>query len=688
MRVSAARDVNGRRLGLIAVLIAAAWARLTAPDLGWFMMDQARDAAAALDIAEGASFPLVGPIARGLYALGPLYYYLIAVPFLFSRDPAAAVLFIGLLNSVSVYLTYRLGTEFFSPSVGLIAAALYAVFPMAVISSNAMWNPGFVPFFTIVTLYALFRFVIAGRPWGLTVTLAALGCLLQLHLSALTLVLLLVVVLALFRPSIPWPHAVLGLGLAGTLFIPYAVFEVTRGFQGIADARRFFGNEGAIEGARPWLEIAWKALQTPFTIPVQMAGTFAGGIPRSLLKSVQYAELILVVVGLLWLLGASLGRLRRDGRIPKQHALLILWVVVPLVTLAQKKQALLWYYFDLLYPAQFLVAGILVDDVMRLIVRPGNSTNGVSRGARRAVVWSASALVVLIASSQALFLGSLRRDIFEHGSLRLPTTIGLRFPDPLWWIREKGFIELMPAHYKRDLTAAILADSPMDRVSFHFTVHGSAFEDLIEDRGYFYRALHRAGTARGETHYALVRTSDCPTGFDGTVAAAGPFRLVRYQPLVQYAFWRYATEPRPGWFATSLDDSSWALARLPARNLPDLSEYAQTPLQSWGKSPVYYRGRLIGDGAVNDLHLVITLRDLPPSEYRHRVGAFYLNGRRLPPVAGRSYLTALTRSTEAVISVGSVLEKGPNVVAFEVEGGHPFFDVDVYEVRCSGGVRG
>jgi hypothetical protein len=82
------------------------------------------------------------------------------------------------------------------------------------------------------------------------------------------------------------------------------------------------------------------------------------------------------------------------------------------------------------------------------------------------------------------------------------------------------------------------------------------------------------------------------------------------------------------------------------------------------------------------------LRDLPPEEYRHRVGAFYLNGRPLPLVAVRSYLTAMARSTEAVVSVGSALEKGPNVVALEVEGSHPAFDVDVYEVRCRAGVRG
>jgi 4-amino-4-deoxy-L-arabinose transferase-like glycosyltransferase len=687
MRVSAAREVIGSRLLLLVILIAAGWARLTAPDLGWFMMDQARDATAALGIAQGTSFPMVGPVARGLYALGPLYYYLIAAPFLFSKDPAGAVLVIGFLNVASVYLAFRLGKQFFGLSVGLIAAALYAVSPMAVVSSSVMWNPGFVPFFTAVALYGLFEFIVAGRPWGLTATLAALACLLQVHLSAVALVLLLIVTLVVFRPSIPWQHAALGLGLAAALFVPYAVFEATRGFQGIADAQRFFGTEGTIEGSQPWITIAGKALAAPFTIPAAMADVSSTGLTRSVLRSAQYVELVLVGAGLLWLVGSALARTRRDGRIPKAHVLLILWIVVPLVVLAQKKQALMWYYFDLLYPSQFLAAGLLVRSLLRLGVEPCRARTGLPRGARRAIAWSAIVVVAVIGLSQALLLATVRRDILAQGALRLPTAIGLRFPDPLWWIKDKGFIELMPERYKREVTAAILADSPMDRVSFYLTVHGSAFEDLIEDRGYFYRVLHGDRTGRDTVHHALVRARGCPAGIDGAIRAVGPFRLVRYRPLVRYAFWRYSTEPRPDWFASHLDDASWPLVRLPARRLPDLTEYAQTPLESWGSSPVYFQGRLDRDGAVDGLQLVVALRDLPPAEYRHRMGPFYLNGQPLRPVATRSYLTALTRSTEAVIPIGSALREGPNTVAFVVEGDYPAFDLDVYEVRCRGSAR-
>jgi hypothetical protein len=642
------------------------------------MVDQARDAEAALAIAQGAAFPLVGPVAPGLYALGPLYYYLLAIPFWWDPSPGTAVLLIGLLNTASVYVAYRLGRDFWSPAVGLIGAALYAVFPMAILSSRVMWNPGFVPFFTLVAVYAMFHFLVRGKPWGLTVALAALACLLQVHLSGLALALVLVVAVALWRPPIPWRQAIIGLALAATFYAPYVAFEAGRGFQGVWDALRFAGTERSLDAGQAWISVSWAALEAPFTVPVAMAAVAAQGPARTAVTAAQYAELALLIAGLLWLLASLLRGWWRDGVMPRADALLALWMTIPLVTLVQKKQALMWYYFDILYPSQFLAIGLLVEGIAMAVAQ---------RGGRRAVLSVAGVVVVSILASQGLFVTSLRRDVLEHGALRLPTQIGLRSPDPLWLVRDRGFIELMPARYKHEVTAAILAGSPMDRTPFYLTVHGSAFEDLIEDRGYFYHRLHRNGAAPVDRHYAVVRARDWPDGVDGTSSATGPFRVVPYRPRVRYAFWKYTSHPGPTWFGTDADDSSWPLVRLPARRLPRLDLYAQTPLDSWGTSPVYYRGMIVAEGRVDGLHLIIALRDLPPEEQRHRLGAFYLNGRPRAPVAVRSYLTAMTRSTEAVIEVGGALEKGENLVAFEVRGHAPAFDLDVYEVRSLRGSR-
>ncbi|MBI3325452.1 MAG: hypothetical protein HYZ81_01945 [Nitrospinae bacterium] len=656
---------------LAGILTIGAGSRLSGLELGWFMGDQVRDAVGALQIVEGKSLPLAGPVVPGLYALGPLYYYLLAIPFGFSKDPSAAVLFISLLSLVSVYLTYRLGRDFFGLTVGLVGAALYA--------ARALWNPGLIPFFTVVFFYCLYHFLVGQRPWGFIGASVALGCLLQIHLSGLALLVLLVIATPLCRRPFPWWHTLVGLALVVVLFSSYLVFETRRGFQGISDALQFLRQEQVVRVRESSFEMPWKALRAPFALPIQIADGFSSASPP-FLKSVQNFELVLFVGGLMWVLLFLIRCWERSGAFPRPEGLLLLWIAIPLLTLTLKKQALMWYYFDVLYPSQFLVIGHAVDGLLKVA-----RGKGIPRPFHQSLIWAAILGITCIISVQGWFLEALRRDVLVSGTLRLPTQISLRFPDPLWWIRERGFVELMPLKYKRELTAALLDESPMDEAAFYMKGHGSAFEDLIEDKGYFFQILQQEGTTQEDNaHYVVARRREWSGEVEGAARNVGPFWVVKYRPAVQYAAWRYAREPGTGWFTKDYDASGWAPALLPARNRPNRAVYAQTPLTSWGGSPVYYRGWIEGKGDFEDLHLVIALRDLPPEEDRHRVGAFYLNGRRLDPFQARSYLTPLTRSAEMIFKVGPLLEAGPNLTAFEVVGTFPIFDMDVYEVRWKG----
>jgi 4-amino-4-deoxy-L-arabinose transferase-like glycosyltransferase len=148
--MSALNTFDGKHLLLGAILALGAFVRLSGLDVGWFLQDQARDGTAAQGILSGGDFPLVGPHAAlsTVQLVGPLYYYLVAIPYGLSANPVVSVAFLNLLGVLSIFLTYRLGREMFSPLEGLVAAALYAVFPMAVVSGKVLWNPGFIPFFS------------------------------------------------------------------------------------------------------------------------------------------------------------------------------------------------------------------------------------------------------------------------------------------------------------------------------------------------------------------------------------------------------------------------------------------------------------------------------------------------------------------------------------------------------------
>src|SRR5438552_4577317 len=231
------------RVILAAILGAAAFVRLYRIDLTWYFLDQVRDVSTAAAIASGKSFPLLGPLIGWTSGrLGPLYFYLIAPPFLVSGAPLAGVVFVALAGVLAVFLLHRFAREFFGPSVALSAAALFAVFPLAVVSSRALWNPALVPLFTIVFMRALFRVVAGGQSWAIVGVFGSLAVLTQLHLTSVSLGLVAVLAVLLWRPRLRLAHLLAGSGLFLALYAPYLIhelghrFENTRALMGVVSA--------------------------------------------------------------------------------------------------------------------------------------------------------------------------------------------------------------------------------------------------------------------------------------------------------------------------------------------------------------------------------------------------------------------------------------------------------------------
>ena len=78
-------------------------------------------------------------------------------------DPLAGFVFAALANVLAVFVCYRLARDYFGATVALCASALFAVFPLAVITSRVLWNPALVPLFTTLFMRALFAVVVDGR---------------------------------------------------------------------------------------------------------------------------------------------------------------------------------------------------------------------------------------------------------------------------------------------------------------------------------------------------------------------------------------------------------------------------------------------------------------------------------------------------------------------------------------------
>jgi 4-amino-4-deoxy-L-arabinose transferase-like glycosyltransferase len=140
----------------------------------------------ALDIARGVRFPLTG--SDDYY--GPLFAYLVAGTF---KVLGVNILWPRLLTAVfgalAVAATYVLGRVIAGPRVGIVGALVMLTSPILILTnSHYGWSSSLTPFFSIVTMTAVFVGVTERRPAMLGVGGLLAGLTLQTH--PLTIVLL------------------------------------------------------------------------------------------------------------------------------------------------------------------------------------------------------------------------------------------------------------------------------------------------------------------------------------------------------------------------------------------------------------------------------------------------------------------------------------------------------------------
>jgi len=89
--------------------------------------DTPRDFYFAQKIALGHEFPLNGPAANNTFHLGPLWFYILALPLWLTALPGSVVFTTGLLGASKFFLYYRLGWLFDGPRAAMIfvLASLY-----------------------------------------------------------------------------------------------------------------------------------------------------------------------------------------------------------------------------------------------------------------------------------------------------------------------------------------------------------------------------------------------------------------------------------------------------------------------------------------------------------------------------------------------------------------------------------
>lgn len=103
--------------------------------------DTSRDVYFAQQIALGQAWPLTGPAINAALHLGPLWYYLLALPLWLVPNAAAVTGTMGLLSASQFPLAYLLGCRLRSAGDGLLFAACLALPGWVVTSFGSLTHP-------------------------------------------------------------------------------------------------------------------------------------------------------------------------------------------------------------------------------------------------------------------------------------------------------------------------------------------------------------------------------------------------------------------------------------------------------------------------------------------------------------------------------------------------------------------
>src|SRR3989304_401399 len=312
-----------------------------------FLGDEGRDMLVMRRIFTERKLPFLGPTASvGGFYLGPVYYWM-AAPFLWlwRYDPVGPSYFVAAIGVATVFLLYKLLKESVGFGPAILASLLYATAPLIVRYSRSSWNPNPLPFFSLLLIYFLYLGIIHKKVIYFVAAGAAFGITIQLHYLATILIAIFSLIVLVNTNFKKWPLIFLAYILGSILsFSPFLIFEIRHNFPNFKTILEFV-TRGTTVGYQTknysWLisnignillEELTKLKGTLFTKLafwiLAIFGLFG------LFKNWQTEKKLIFSIGVIWFLGGLAGLRFYRGQVFD-------------------------YYFGFMFPAPFLLAGLI-----------------------------------------------------------------------------------------------------------------------------------------------------------------------------------------------------------------------------------------------------------------------------------------------------------------------------------------
>jgi hypothetical protein len=355
-----------------------------------FQSDEAFAAQLALEFVKHGKLPLAGLMSSVGVTNPPLFSYLLIPMFAISENPVGVSCGIALTGLAAVVMTWHIGRKYYGPVTGLVAAALFAVSPWAVIYSRKIWAQDFVPIFATGAMWAVHAVCLGNRPKAIFWCVLLPICVIQIHFSGIALTAAVIAILAWWRPKMDWRWAAAGLAVALVTMIPYLKFQQAHGWADIKQAMRTVG------GGQQWEQLRGVTTHpiTGYRLPSRQNLSYA----LAIMNAGRIEDVLGIAAGKEFDQAGVWGRTRPYFRSPVGWVLWVqrlafaaawVWLVVTAARRKQWKSATwilaLWFvvpvmmfyaaglwtyltYFAILFPVHFLVLGAV--DLPRKILLP------------------------------------------------------------------------------------------------------------------------------------------------------------------------------------------------------------------------------------------------------------------------------------------------------------------------------
>ena len=322
-----------------------------------FLGDEGRDMIIVRRLLVEFHPPLIGPgTSIGNMYLGPLYYYMMAIPTLLAGfSPVGPAIMVAILGIVTIVVVWWIGRVWFGNEAGLIAAGLYAIAPTVIIFSKSSWNPNIMPFFALLCVYAIWKvwekkefnwLIVLGVSYAFVLQSHYLGLLLLPLLGAYWILTYLKV-----KKTNNLKFFIKNSVIAGILFAllmsPLLIFDLRHNFQNFSSMRKFSVESGG-SFAGPIKGIT-NFIPTLNKISVRLLGA------RN--ETVGVVTTVILSIGTIWLIKKR-----------KVNPILVAWILVGVFGLSMYKSEVFDHYMGFLFPAFFLLLAAIISKLPKYLI--------------------------------------------------------------------------------------------------------------------------------------------------------------------------------------------------------------------------------------------------------------------------------------------------------------------------------